>query len=61
MALTNAALSRFDEAFSFYESALKYMEKVKGGELERAITYLNMADTYEASLDTEAAESKISP
>ena len=59
MALTCAALSRFDEAFSYYESALLCMEKVKGGELELAITYLNMADAYEASLGAEAAESKI--
>ena len=59
MALTCVALSRFDEAFSYYNSALGYMEKVKGGELERAITYLNMADAYETSLGGEAAESKI--
>ncbi|MBO4432143.1 MAG: tetratricopeptide repeat protein [Clostridia bacterium] len=60
MALTCAALDRFDEAFSYYESALHCMEKVKNGELEIAITYLNMADAYEASLGAEAAESKVS-
>lgn len=60
MALTCAALSRFDEAFSHYESALGYMSKVKGGGLECAITYLNMADAYEAALGSEAAEEKIS-
>ena len=59
MALTNAALARFDEAFYFYELALGCMEKVKGGELECAITYLNMADAFEASAGSEAAESKI--
>ena len=35
------------------------MEKVKNGELEIAITYLNMADAYEVSLGAEAAESKV--
>ena len=59
MALTCAALSRFDEAFSYYELALSRMKNVKGGELEQAITYLNMADAYEASLGAEAAESKV--
>ena len=60
MALTLTALSRYDEALGYYENALTCMEKVKGGELERAITYLNMADLFEASLGSEAAESKIS-
>lgn len=59
MALTCAALSKFDDAFSYYESALKCMKTVAGGELEQAITYLNMADAYEASLGSETAESKI--
>ncbi|MBR4761345.1 MAG: tetratricopeptide repeat protein [Clostridia bacterium] len=60
MALTCAALGRYEEALCFYEKALGCMEKVPGGELECAITYLNMADTYEASLGSEAAEGKIS-
>ena len=59
MALTLSALGRFDEALLYYEKALKKMENVKNGELERAITYLNMADTYTASLGSEAAESKV--
>ena len=59
MALTYAALCRFDEAFDCYAKALACMEKVPGGELERAITYLNIADAYEASMGAEEAESKV--
>ena len=59
MALTFAALGRFDEAFVYYDKALTCMEKVNNGELERAITYLNMADAYTASLGGEAAENKV--
>lgn len=60
MALTLASLSRFDEALSYYDKAIACMEKVPSGELECAITYLNMADTYEAKLGSENAEEKIS-
>ncbi len=58
MALTLVALKRFDEAFALYEKALAVMGKVRGGSLEQAITYLNMADAYEAQLGSESAESK---
>ena len=44
MALTCVSLGRFDEADALFERALKVMENVEHGELERAITYLNMAD-----------------
>ena len=46
MALTLVSLSRYEEAFFYYNKALESMEKVPGGELERAITYLNMADAH---------------
>lgn len=59
MALTCSALSRFDEAFLYYDKALYYMERVENGELECAITYLNMADAYTASLGSEQAESRV--
>lgn len=59
MALTYVALKEYDEAFPLYEKALKVMDNVRGGELEQAITYLNMADAYEAKLGLEQAESKI--
>ena len=58
MALTLSSLGRYSEALSYYEKALSCMEKVKNGELERAITYLNMADTFVASMGSEAAEGK---
>lgn len=59
MALTLVSLGRFDEAYPLYDKALAVMEKVTGGELEQAITYLNMADALEAQLGGEQAESKI--
>ncbi len=59
MALTLVALNRFEEAFLYYDKALQSMQKVKNGELECAITYLNMADAYNISLGQEEAESKV--
>ena len=59
MALTNVALGRFDEAFELYDKALNVMQKVENGELEQAITYLNMADAKEACLGSEKAESVV--
>ena len=44
MALACTALRRFDEADELYAQALAVMETVENGELEQAITYLNMAD-----------------
>lgn len=59
MALTCVALGQIDEAFPLYEKALKVMTEVPNGELEQAITYLNMADAYTAKLGAEQAESKV--
>ncbi len=59
MALTYVALGQADEAFPLYEKALKVMAEVPNGELEQAITYLNMADAYTAKLGAEQAESKV--
>jgi len=58
MALTLVSVGRCDEAFELYNKALDVMAKVPGGGLEQAITYLNMADAYEAKLGSEQAESK---
>ncbi len=58
MALTFVAMKDYDSAFPLYEKAVKVMKKVKGGELEQAITYLNEADAYVAMLGSEKAESK---
>ena len=60
MALTLVSLGRFDEAYPLYDKALAVMEKVTGGELEQAITYLNIADALEAQLGGEQAEGRIS-
>ena len=59
MALTYVALGRFDEASQLYRKALEVMESVENGELEQAITYLNMADALEAELGAEKAESRV--
>lgn len=44
MALACVSLGRFDEAAELYRKALATMATVEHGELEQAITYLNMAD-----------------
>ena len=59
MALTCVKLSRFDEARELYALALDQMAKVEGGELEQAITYLNMADAAVAERGMEAAEAEV--
>jgi len=48
MGLALAALKQFKDAGGLFEKALEQMSKVPGGELEQAITYLNMADALEA-------------
>ena len=72
MALTCVALAKetqttghgsaewFNRAFSLYEKALEQMRHVPNGELEQAITYLNMADALEGRDGPEAAEHQIS-
>lgn len=47
MALALCDLGRFDEAEEKYLNAVKVMEKVQNGELECAITYINMAHMCE--------------
>ena len=65
MALTCVALGRFDKAFDLYREALETMGHVENGELEQAITYLNMADAVQARAiiespdDESAAEHEI--
>lgn len=44
MALTCIAMGSFDEADALYARALEVMRGVENGELECAITYLNMVD-----------------
>ena len=48
MALALVDLGRFSEAAALYRRAIAVMERVARGELEVAITYLNMAEAAEA-------------
>lgn len=59
MALTCAALGRYEEALELYGKAIPIMAEVPDGELEQAITYLNMADTVEAQQGMEQGEGRI--
>ena len=59
MALTCSALGRYEEALELYEKAAGVMMKVPDGELEQAITFLNMANTVEAMEGLEQGESRI--
>lgn len=59
MALTYAALGRYEEALALYEKAVRVMADVPDGELEQAITFLNMANAVEAQLGMEEGESRI--
>ncbi len=47
MALALADLGKFEDAEKSYFNALKVMEKAPHGELECAITYINLAHMYE--------------
>ena len=59
MALTCTELGRCEEALALYEKAAGLMGHVPDGELEQAITYLNMANTVEVQLGLEAGEQQI--
>ena len=59
MGLTCTALKRYEEALELYEKALLVMAQVPDGELEQAITFLNMANAVEAQLGMEEGESRI--
>lgn len=59
MALVCVSLKRFAQAAELYEKALAVMEKVPGGELEQAITYINMANAVEDEKGPEEAEEQI--
>jgi len=59
MALCHTALGHYPQAHTFYEMALETMGRVPGGELEQAITYLNMADAAAAEKGMEESEEQI--
>lgn len=60
MGLAYADLAMFDDAEDCYKKALSVMQSVELGELEQAITYLNMADLENSMLGTLEAEEAIS-
>ena len=59
MALTCAALGRYDEADALYDRAMDAMARAPHGALEQAITCLNRANLVEARDGLEAAEGDI--
>lgn len=58
-ALALSDLKRYDEAMINYEKAIGVMKKVTYGELEQAITYLNIADILESRDGRDAAKERI--
>ena len=60
MALALTDLSMFDEACDLYRRAIEIMKKIEKGGIEAAISYLNMANAYEAKLGLIDAEETIS-
>ena len=59
MALALTVCGRYAEAEDMFRRALKVMETQEHGELEQAITWLNMADAAEAALGAERAEETV--
>lgn len=59
MALTCTSLGHYEDALALYELAMEQMSRSKYGELEQAITCLNMANLVEARDGMEAGESQI--
>ena len=59
MALSLAVCGRYDEAMEKFRKAIEVMKKQEHGELEQAITWLNMADAAEAALGAESAEGEV--
>lgn len=59
MALALVDLKRYDEAKALYLDAIEVMKKTEGGDLEVAITYLNLASAAEAELGLVDADATI--
>ena len=59
MALCCTALGDYKEAFSLYERALEVMEQVESGQLEQAVTCLNMADALALMKGPEESDTEI--
>lgn len=59
MALSEMDLGRYEDSLKHNLLAVSVMEKIPGGRADAAITFLNMAELYEAWLPAEEAVSKI--
>ncbi|MBE6828195.1 MAG: tetratricopeptide repeat protein [Ruminococcaceae bacterium] len=59
MGLTLTDLGRYGEALDCYRKAVKIMSAAENGELDEAITYLNLANLYEARDGLEKAAEEI--
>lgn len=59
MALALVDLERFDEAYELYEKAICVMENADDGDLEVAITYLNIASAKETQLGAVESEETV--
>lgn len=60
MALALSDSGNFDEAEDYFEKAIKIMKNIENGELEVAITYLNLANLAENRYGPEKSEASIS-
>ncbi len=60
LALSLVDLNRFEEAYVYYYKAIDVMSHAQNGELEQAITYLNIASAHELQFGLLDAEEKIS-
>lgn len=56
MALAAVDMLQYDAAETFYKKAIAIMEKVKDGELDAAISYLNYADLLYAKYKADVSE-----
>lgn len=60
LALSLVDLDRFNEAYGYYKKAIDVMAQVDNGELEQAITYLNIASALEVEKGLLDADMEIS-
>ena len=59
MGMTLASAERYGESYEMFQKALACMQKNSNGQLEEAMTYLNMANAVEKEHGIEKAEKKI--
>ncbi len=59
LAIALSLCENYEEALACYDKALNIMSGVEGGRIEQALSYLNMADTYQAMLGLEDGIEKI--